>query len=295
MGPTASGKSGIAFQAARRLGAEVVSIDSMQVYRGMDIGTAKPSVDERREVVHHMLDLVDPSDEYTVSEFQTQARGVIEGADRPLILVGGSGLHMRSVIDPLTFEPSEPELRSELEALQLDELGDRLLKLDPAAGEHVDLANPRRVVRAVEIAELTGRSPSVRAREPERRMVDGYQSLYDVTIVGVDPGDELEDRAHDRIEEMFLAGLVDEVKGLQGRMGRTASQAVGYREVVDLLQGRSDESAARQAILSATLALAKRQRTWFRRDPRVRWLTWSGDADTRIEAVLREWSTWSHS
>ncbi len=289
MGPTASGKSQTALQAAARLDAEIISIDSMQVYRGMDIGTAKPTAAERAQVPHHMLDLVDPEEDFSAAEFQSIAREVIDRSERNLILAGGSGLHLRAVIDPLTFEPSDPAIRKSLEAQSDEDLCAALLDADPAAADHVDLSNRRRVVRALEVLELTGRNPSVRARRPERREIDSYTALYEVSIVGVDPADSLAERAERRIDSMFRAGFEEEVARLRGRMGRTASQAVGYREVIEGLEGRLPTPAVRAGILSATLALAKRQRTWFRRDPRIRWVEWNDDADRRLDAVMREW------
>ncbi|MGB8361250.1 MAG: isopentenyl transferase family protein, partial [Acidimicrobiia bacterium] len=148
VGPTASGKTSLAIEVALRLGAEVISVDSMQVYRGMDIGTAKPTIIERRGVTHHMIDVVEPEDEFSVAEFRRLARRVMVEADRPLIVAGGSGLHFRAVVDPMSFAPTDPELRAELEATPLDGLVDELRAVDEESGTRVDLANKRRVVRA---------------------------------------------------------------------------------------------------------------------------------------------------
>ncbi len=274
-------------EVARRVGGEIVSVDSMQVYRGMDIGTCKPSPAERAEIPHHMLDLVEPSEEFSVAWFQSEARSVIETAEAPLLLVGGSGLHLRAVIDPLEFPPTDPGLRAELESRPLDDLIGELSEADPAVAARVDLANPRRVVRAIEILRLTGATPSMRADSAGRRLVDDYQTLLPVTMVGLDPGEELKDRIRDRVEQMWRDGLVAEVEGLRGRLGRTASGAVGYRQILD--RGDEDEAACQTAVVSATIGLARRQRTFFRRDPRIEWLDPAERLGTLTDRIVEEW------
>jgi tRNA dimethylallyltransferase len=272
VGPTASGKSAVALEVAERIGARIVSLDSMQVYRGMDIGTAKPSAEERERVPHAMIDLVEPSVEYTVAEFQAEARCVIETSDRPVILAGGSGLHMRAVLDPLEFLPTDGELRTQLEDAPLGEMVDELLRVDADAGRWVDLANRRRVVRAVEVHRLTGRTPSEMADDPRRKAVQAYASVYSCRIIGLDPGEALAARVERRLQAMLAAGLYEEVAGLEGSMGRTASLAVGYRELARAVRGEATLEEAVAAVKRSTLALARRQRTWFRRDPRVEWI-----------------------
>lgn len=272
VGPTASGKSAIALEVADRLGATILSLDSMQVYRGMDIGTAKPSATERARVQHWMLDLCDPVDEYSVRDFQREARRLIDSAPGPVVLAGGSGLHMRAVIDPLEFLPTDEHLRTLLESTSPDELVDELLAADPDAERHVDLANPRRLIRAVEVHRLAGLTPSELAKDPARRAVSSYEALYPVTIVGVDPGDELRTRIDRRLDDMLDRGLVDEVAGLEGRMGRTAAQAVGYAQLLPVVRGELDVEEGVRRARAATVALARRQRAWFGRDPRVRWV-----------------------
>lgn len=257
---------------AERIGGMILSLDSMQVYRGMDIGTAKPSQAERQRVPHAMIDLVDPSEEFSVRAFQQQARRIIDEADIPVILAGGSGLHMRAVIDPMEFLPTDRELRRQLEAAEPDQLVSELLGADPAAGDHVDLANPRRVIRAVEVLRLSGRAPSAVAADPHRAAVARYEALYPCRILGVDPDDDLAARIEDRIEVMVNAGLLDEVERLQGRMGRTASQAVGYSQLGPVVRGEAELADGLAATRKATWELARRQRAWFRRDPRVRWV-----------------------
>jgi tRNA dimethylallyltransferase len=272
VGPTASGKSAVALEIAGRIGGRILSLDSMQVYRGMDIGTAKPTAAERRSVPHSMLDLVDPVEDFTVEEFQRQAREVIDTSEEPVVLVGGSGLHMRAVIDPLEFLPTDAVLRRRLEAEDPDRLVAELVTADPEAGGFVDLANPRRVVRAVEVHRLTERTPSSIAREPARRAVARYEAVYPCRIVGLDPGPALGDRIDARLAAMLDDGFYTEVEGLTGRMGRTAAQAVGYRELSEVVAGRWTMEEGIAATRRATTALARRQRAWFRRDPRVSWI-----------------------
>lgn len=272
---------------ALAVGGEVISVDSVQVYRGMDIGTAKPTMEERRGVVHHMIDIVEPSEEFTVAQFAAAGREIIEGAQGPLIICGGSGLHFRSLVDPMSFAPTDPDLRRDLEALGVEELRRRLLAADPRAGDHVDLENHRRIVRALEILELTGLTPSDRASAPEAERLRRYEARYEFEAFGIDPGDHLDDRIEVRLDEMRERGLVDEVRALWPHMGRTARSAVNYRQIGDHLEGRSTEDEAFREAARATKRLARRQRTWFRRDPRVRWIPWEpGSMTDRILEAL---------
>jgi tRNA dimethylallyltransferase len=286
VGPTASGKTEMAIKLAMELGGEVISVDSMQVYRGMNIGTAKPTLIERRGIPHHMIDVADPWEEFTVAEFRRQGKEVMRSADRPVIITGGSGLHFRSLIDPMTFAPTDADLRAELEETDPDHLVEELVEMDPAAGEQVDLANPRRVVRAVEIARLTGETPSSRAASEEAEDIRRYRSEVDFTAVGLDPGDGLDDRVEHRLRDMRSGGLVQEVRGLRERLGRTARAAVGYREVLAFIAGDMTEDEAFEMAANNTKKLAKKQRTWFQRDPRIRWIPWSDDEDERTERAL---------
>lgn len=272
MGPTAAGKSVVALEVAERIGGRILSLDSMQVYRGMDIGTAKPSEEDRSRVPHSMIDLVDPSKEYSVQDFQREARSVIDEATEPIVLVGGSGLHMRAVIDPMEFLPTDVGLRRELEQSEPAALVAELLTADPDSGEFVDLDNVRRLIRAVEVLRLTGRTPTVISRDPARLAVTRYESYYACRIIGLDPGDELAPRIDARLNAMMDQGLVEEVAGLMGRMGRTASKAVGYAQLVPVVEGDVSLEQGVGDIRRATNALARRQRAWFRRDPRVQWL-----------------------
>lgn len=288
MGPTASGKSEVALLVAEAAGAEIVSVDSMQVYRGMDVGTAKPGPADRARVPHHMLDLADPGDPYTVAEFQAAGRQVLDDLERrgvPALIAGGSGLHFRSLVDPLRFPPSDPQMRAEIEALGPGAAREALLRLDPGAGDHVDLANPRRVARALEIGRLTGASPSQRALLPEAEAVREYRSRVPLVAVCVDPGDALAGRAEARFDAMLAAGLLDEVAVLAPRLGPTARQAVGYRQLLPVTAGRRTLEEGRRRAIDATRALAGRQRTFFGRDPRPVRIEWHDDARRRAAAA----------
>ena len=299
LGPTASGKSDLGMELARRSGGEIVSVDSMQVYRGMDIGTAKPSPADQAEVRHHMIDLVDPDEDYAVAEFQRTGRAAmaaIAARKRPVVIVGGSGLYFRSLVDPLRFPPSDPAVRAAVEGMSRSAAVDELLEADPGAGDHVDLANPRRVRRALEIVRLEGGTPSERAVDPQVEQVRNYRPEVPFTAIGVDPGEMLAERVERRIDQMLRVGLVEEVAGLADRMGRTAGSAVGYRQMLPVVSGTRTVREGREATVRATMALARKQRTYFGRDPRIRWLAWHPDPAVRYATasrVIGEMSPWS--
>lgn len=290
LGPTASGKSDLGMELARRSGGEIVSVDSMQVYRGMDIGTAKPSPAEQDEVRHHMIDLVDPEVDYAVAEFQRTGRAAmaaIAARYRPVVIVGGSGLYFRSLVDPLRFPPSDPAVRTAVEGMSRRDAVAELLEVDPGAGEHVDLANRRRVVRALEIVRLGGGTPTERAADPQFERVKNYRPEVPFVAVGVDPAEALGERVESRIDQMLRAGLVEEVAGLADRLGRTASSAVGYRQMLPVVAGTLTVREGREATVRATMALARKQRTYFGRDPRIRWLAWHPDPAVRYASAGR--------
>lgn len=272
----------MALRLAEELDVEILSVDSMQVYRGMDIGTAKPDQATRLRVPHHMIDLVDPEDEFTAAEFQEQARAFL---GRRLLLVGGSGLHFRAIVDPLRFPPSDGALRAELDARPAGEIVAELLRVDSDVAEHVDLTNPRRTVRALEIFRLTGRTPSERAGSAEAEMLRTYRPLFAFKAVGLDPGDRLRDRVRQRLELMLEAGFLDEVEQLAPRLGRTAAQAVGYKQLMRVVDGSVSEEEGVADAMRATLRLAKHQRTYFHRDPRITWVPWSDDPDVLCGSV----------
>jgi tRNA dimethylallyltransferase len=290
LGPTAAGKSDLAIRLAEELGAQIVSVDSMQVYRGMDIGTAKPSTVDRARIPHHMIDVVDPDVRYSVAEFQREGRRVLDDlADRgaTALVTGGSGLHFRALVDPLEFPPHDPELRGRIEAAGAAAGRARLLEIDPAAGDALDLANPRRVERALEVYELTGATPSERASGWSARAVAAYQPWLPFAAVGVDPGAELAQRVDRRLRTMLAAGFLEEVARLAGVLGATAAEAVGYKQLLPVVLGDTPVERGGEDAIRATMSLAKRQRTYFRRDPRIEWVPWSSDPDQRYERIRR--------
>jgi tRNA dimethylallyltransferase len=292
VGPTAAGKSDLAVELALSLGGEVVSADSMQIYRGMDIGTAKQPVAERRGVVHHVLDLLDVGEPATVAEFQGWAREAVSdcrGRGVVPIVVGGSALYLRAVLDEFEFPGTDAVVRarleSELEAVGSARLHERLRVVDPAAADVILPGNGRRIVRALEVTELTGQP--FRATLPRH-----VYAFHPVVQVGIDvPRDALDHRIAARVDRMWADGLVNEVRRLERaglREGRTASRALGYRQVLDMLDGRIDEATARTETVRLTRRFARRQLTWFRRDPRIEWLPYDAqDLSTQALHAVR--------
>ncbi len=284
VGPTAAGKSDLGVFLAQQLGGEVVNADSMQLYRGMDIGTAKLTPEERGGVPHHLLDIWDVTEAASVAEYQRLARAEIDrllAEGRTPVLVGGSGLYVRGAVDALEFPGTDPEVRARLEA-ELEERGSgvlhaRLAAADPEAARAILPSNGRRIVRALEVIEITGK--------PFTANLPGHESVYDTVQIGVDVArPELDERIATRVDRMWEAGLVDEVRALEAlglREGRTASRALGYQQVLAALVGECTEDEARAETVRATKRFARRQDSWFRRDPRVHWL--SGAADRRGE------------
>jgi tRNA dimethylallyltransferase len=277
VGPTAAGKTGLALDLAERLGAEVVNADAMLVYRGMDIGTAKPTLEERARVPHHLVDLVDPGEEFSVARFQPLARaaiGEVLGRGRVPLLVGGSGLYFHAVVDDFVFPPTDQVVRDRLEAeaakAGLPAMYGRLAAVDPTAAGRIQPGNLRRVVRALEVIELTGRPFS-----SFRAAMDAPVSRFRLTVLGLDPGPEaLRARVAERVAAMAAAGLADEVRRLAGRpLSRTARQALGYKELLDAMERNAPVEEALDAVVKRTRAYARRQLAWFRRDSRVRWST----------------------
>jgi tRNA dimethylallyltransferase len=278
VGPTAVGKSDLAVALARALGGEVVNTDSMQLYRGMDVGTAKVPVDQRRSVPHHLLDVLDVTQAASVAEFQRWAREVIADCRaRGLVpvLVGGSALYTRAVLDRFEFPGTDPQLRARLEQ-DLEDVGApalhrRLTAVDPEAASRIIATNGRRIVRALEVVELTGRPFS--AGLPRLEYADP-----DTLQIGLDcPRDVLDERIALRVRRMWDTGLVDEVRRLEAaglREGRTASRALGYQQVLSHLAGECTEQEAYDATVRGTRRFARRQDSWFRKDPRIHWLRW---------------------
>ncbi|MDQ0801746.1 tRNA (adenosine(37)-N6)-dimethylallyltransferase MiaA [Arthrobacter sp. SLBN-112] len=275
VGPTGSGKSDLAVNLALELNGEVINADAMQFYRGMDIGTAKISVAERRGIPHHLLDIMDVTQEASVSEFQEQARGVIadiHARGKRAVLAGGSGLYVRAALDVLEFPGTDPSLRARLEAEHAErgtaELLARLRAVDPVSAER--LSDARRIIRALEVHELTGRPFS--SFMPRREY---HQPAVQVGL-SVDR-DVLRERLAARVHRMVDAGLLAEVRRLdaQGlRSGKTASRALGYAQFLRVVDGASTVADAAEETIVATRQFARRQLTWFRADPRITWLDW---------------------
>jgi tRNA dimethylallyltransferase len=288
VGPTAAGKSALSLALAHELSGEVVNADSMQLYRGMDIGTAKLTVAEREGVAHHALDVWPVTEPASVAEYQRLARAALDdilARGRVPLLVGGSGLYVRAVLDRFEFPGTDPGLRAALEAelarLGPDPLYARLVRHDPEAAARILPSNGRRIVRALEVIELTGGRFAAALPEPVPH--------YDSVQVGVDlDSPVLDERIAVRVERMWWLGLVEEVRrlaavGLAG--GRTASRALGYQQVLRYLSGEWDETTAAAQTVQATRRFVRRQRSWFHRDPRITWL--DGAAPDLVDSALR--------
>lgn len=294
VGPTASGKSALAVAVAQRVGpsAEIVGTDSMQVYRGMDIGTATPTVEEMGGVPHHLIDVWEPERAVTVAEFQEQARFAIDAirarGGRPIV-VGGSGLYVSAVLDDLRFPGTDPAVRSrldsELAASGPEVLHARLAGVDPDAAAEILPTNGRRIVRALEVIEITGGPFTARLPEPT--------SVYPCVRIGLEiPRDVLDERIAVRVDRMFADGFVDEVTGLRDRglaSTPTASRALGYLQVLAYLDGACSLEQARQDTIDATRRFARRQQRWFRRDTRIRWIDY--DDPRAVDEVVAAWGT----
>ena len=275
VGPTASGKSDLALALAQRLDGEIVNADAMQLYRGMDIGTAKLRAQERHGIAHHQLDVLDVRQEASVAAYQREARldlaGIRSRGRRP-ILVGGSGLYVRAALDRLEIPPTDPAVRGRLEEELAREgvqaMHARLVQVDLVAAQAIQPNNERRVVRALEVIELTGRpfSATLPTREYE---------LPTVTIGILVPRPALDERIATRARHMWDAGLLDEVRQLDAaglREGRTASKALGYRQALACLDGILTAEQAVEDTITSTRKFARRQESWFRPDPRIHWL-----------------------
>ena len=275
VGPTAAGKSDLAIELAHRLDGEIVNADSMQLYRGMDVGTAKLRGPEQRGVPHHLLDIWEVAETASVALYQKEARRVVEevlGRGRVPLVVGGSGLYVRAVLDDLDFPGTDPAVRARLEAELAAEgaarLHERLRAADPVAAAGILPSNGRRIVRALEVMEITGGRFAAVMPEPF--------SVHDTVQLGLDvPRPELDGRIAERVNRMWAGGLVQEVRELERRglrRGRTAARALGYAQVLRYLDGEWTEEQAKAETVRATQRFARRQDSWFRRDRRVHWL-----------------------
>lgn len=288
VGATAAGKTSLSIELAESLGGEVINTDAMQVYRGMDIGTAKAAPEERRGVPHHLLDVLDIAEPLSVADFQERARTLIaalRAARRTPVLVGGSALYTRAILDRFEFPGTDPALRARLEG-ELAEVGavamhERLRAVDPEAASRILVDNARRTVRALEVVELTGRPFS--ASLPTLEYADPASVQIGVDI----DRPSLDARIVARVDAMFAAGFVDEVAALVPRgllASRTAAMAIGYREVAAALAGEITLEEARERTVVATRRFARRQDAWFRKDPRIVWIPY--DAPDRLERAL---------
>ncbi|RSM75841.1 tRNA (adenosine(37)-N6)-dimethylallyltransferase MiaA [Kibdelosporangium aridum] len=289
VGPTATGKSDLGIALAEKLGGEVVNTDASQLYRGMDIGTAKVTRAEREAVPHHLLDVLEVTETASVAAYQRHARQVVEeiqAAGKVPILVGGSGLYVQAVLDDLEFPGTDPQIRTRLEQ-ELDTVGaplmhERLAALDPVAAGAILPSNGRRVVRALEVIELTGRPFSATMPKPG-------PARYGTVLIGLDREQaELDARIDARVTRMFAAGFVDEVRELEKlglRDGLTASRALGYQQVLAAFDGEYDMDEAATLTAQGHRRFVRRQRSWFRRDKRITWL--DAGADDLLDEVLR--------
>jgi tRNA dimethylallyltransferase len=294
VGATATGKSALALEVARSLGdVEIVSVDSMQVYRGMDIGTAKASPAERAEIPHHLIDLADPAEAFSLACYQECFDDVlaeIEARGQRALLVGGTGLYLHAVVDRWRLPGRYPDVRHDLEAQPDTQLlHRRLQQLDPLAASRTEPGNRRRIVRALEVCLGSGRlfssyGPGVDAFPPTC-----------IGLVGLFcERDRLDQRIAARYQDQLAAGFLDEVAGLAARpggLGPTARQALGYRELLAHLAGRVDLDDAIAEAVRRTCRFARRQERWFRRDPRIRWLDTTDDPLAPLEWLPKEWTT----
>jgi tRNA dimethylallyltransferase len=287
-GATATGKSALSIALAESIDAEIINADSMQVYRGMDIGTAKITVDERQGIRHHMLDVLDVNQDSTVAWYQSDARAAIDeihSRGKNVVMVGGTGLYIKAVIDELNFPDTDPMVRhtlnKEAEELGIDAMFDRLEKLDPAAALAIDRANLRRIIRALEVIEITGKPFT--ANLPRQESIR-YPRARQFGLVM--DRDDLSERIDVRVNSMFEQGLVAEVQKLisEGLLqGRTAQRALGYSQVISYLHNELSLDAAIEETKRATRQYARRQETWFSRDSRIKWIA---TRQNRLETIL---------
>jgi tRNA dimethylallyltransferase len=289
-GATATGKSDIALDVAEHIGAEIINADSMQLYRGMDIGTAKLKVAERRNIAHHMLDVLDVTEDSTVAWYQEHARSAIaeiHGRGLHAVIVGGTGLYIKAILDDLNFPDTDPQVRANLEKLG-EEFGahylfERLQELDPAAALAIDRANIRRIIRALEVIEITGKPFTANLpREDSSRFPDALQFGL------VMDREHLRDRIDLRVDHMWQEGFVAEVDQLitQGILrGTTAQRALGYAQILAMREGTLSEDEAKEETKRASRQYARRQETWFSRDRRIQWVA---THQPRLETILEK-------
>ena len=288
-GATASGKSDLAIEVAQHLGAEIINADSMQIYKGMDIGTAKLPVAQRGGIAHHMLDVLDVTQDSTVAWYQENARKKVDeihSRGKDVVVVGGTGLYIKSILDDLNFPDTDPVVRASLElelaTIGLGALYERLEKLDPAAAIAIDRANARRVIRALEVINITGKPFTANLpREASSRYPDALQFGLAVER------EELTARIAARVDRMWEQGFVEEVDQLMAAgitTGRTAQLALGYSQIIAMRNGLMSEEAAKEETKISTRQYARRQETWFTRDERISWIS---PEQPRLEYVMK--------
>lgn len=286
-GATATGKSDLALEVAEKFNGEIINADSMQLYRGMDIGTAKLSLDERRGIQHHLLDILDVSEDASVARYQEQARAVVDdirGRGKAAIVVGGTGLYIKSIIDEMNFPGTDPEIRSRLEdeaeSLGTAELFARLRNEDPEAAAAIEPANTRRIIRALEVIEVTGEPYSANLpSDTSLRYPDAFHFGLAMERSTLAP------RIQARVRRMWEQGLVSEVEKLitDGLLlGTTAQRAIGYAQVLSTLAGNTTEAGAMEETIVATRQYVRRQETWFKRDQRIQWI---GEDVSRLKFI----------
>jgi len=289
-GATATGKSDIAIGVAQAIDAEIINADSMQLYRGMDIGTAKLGLEERGGIAHHLLDVLDVNQDSTVAWYQEQARALISeihGRGKDVVIVGGTGLYIKAILDDLNFPDTNPEIRASLE-LEAQEFGAaslfaRLQELDPAAALAIDQANTRRIIRALEVIEITGQPFTANLpREDSSRYPDALQFGL------VMDRDHLRERIDLRVDRMWERGFVAEVDQLISvgiKTGTTAQRALGYAQIIAMRDGLMSEDEAKEDTKRASRQYARRQETWFSRDARIQWVA---QRQPRLETILQK-------
>jgi len=290
LGPTASGKSALAVALAEKIGSEILSVDSMQVYRGMDIGTAKPTAHDRRRIVHHLLDIADPNETFSVSKFVELADQIIADAARrniPLIATGGTPLYYKSLFEGLFEGPSaDASLRLRLSAEPLESLHQKLQQIDPAAATRIHLNDRRRLIRAIEVFELTGQTISSLQTE----WTSG-KTRHDAIWIGLQwDRDAINRRINARVKQMIEQGWLDETRNLLARyheLSKTAAEATGYRELIDHLHGKMSLDDAIEQIKIATRQLARRQMKWFRQFKDVNWLKGDASPESLLTDAVR--------
>lgn len=289
-GATATGKSDVAISLAQEINAEIINADSMQLYRGMDIGTAKLALDERKNIPHHLLDVLDVTEDASVAWYQLRARELIEEIEsrgKNIVVVGGTGLYIKAILDELNFPDTDPDVRASLNKMaeQIGEraMHERLQKLDPAAALAIDSQNLRRVIRALEVIEITGKPFT--ANLPRKESTRYPNALQFGLVID---REKLDERISQRVDLMWERGLVDETDRLveQGiREGRTAQLALGYAQILKFRDDLISEAQAKEDTKRATRQYARRQETWFSRDERIHWIS---PTEPRLERIVKE-------